>query len=101
MDNSEFSDLINTDIPVLVSITSRYFDPCFMQKMVIKKVKINIGRRIYIFSIDAGEYPELAEKYNAIDKPALLLFVKGEILWKQNEILSTEQIIEIVLEKIL
>lgn len=101
MENSDFNDLVNADFPVLVSITSRYCDPCFMQKMVIEKVKKNIGKRIYIFSIDAGAYPELAVQYNAIDKPALLLFEKGEILWKQNQILSAGQIIDIVLEKTL
>lgn len=101
MRQKEFNDIINTENPVLVSITSRYCNPCFLQKMVIEKVKKNIGKRIYIFSIDADDYPDLAAEHNARDKPALLLYINGEIIWKQKEILSTDQIIEIVLEKTL
>jgi len=101
MREKEFKDLINTENTVLISITSRYCDPCFMQKMVIEKVKEHLGKRIPIFSIDAGDYPDLAVQYNALDKPALLLFVNGDIIWEQNEILSTEQIIEVLLEKTL
>lgn len=98
---SKFEEIINTVNPVLVSITSRYCDSCFLQKMVIEKVKKNIGKRIFIISIDADDYPDLAAKHNARDKPALLLYLNGEIIWKQKDILSTEQIIEIVLEKTL
>lgn len=61
----------------------------------MKKLK-NIGKRIFIISIDADEFPDLAGKYNARDKPALLLFVNGELIWKQKDILSTEQIIELL-----
>ena len=73
----------------------------FLQKMVIEKVKKNIGKRVFIISIDADDYPELATEHNARDKPALLLFVNGTLIWEQNEILSTDQIIKTVLEKTL
>lgn len=101
MSEKEFNEIINTENPVLVSITSRYCDPCFLQKMVIEKVKKNIGKRILIISIDADDSPDLAGEHNARDKPALLLYINGEIIWQQKDILSTEQIIEIVLEKTL
>lgn len=67
----------------------------FCKKWLLKKLK-NIGKRIFISSIDADEFPDLAGKYNARDKPALLLFVNGELIWKQKDILSTEQIIELL-----
>ncbi|MDG2431978.1 thioredoxin family protein [Flavobacterium sp.] len=99
MSEKEFNEVINTQNPVLVSITSRYCDPCFLQKMVIEKVKKNIGKRIFIISIDADDFPDLAKKHNAITRPALLLYDKGELIWEQKDILTTDQVIEIVLEK--
>lgn len=101
MSDKEFNMLLATENTVLVSITSRNCDPCFLQKAVIEKVQKNIGKRISIVAIDAGDFPELAEQHNALDKPALMLYINGELVWKQKEILSTEKIIEIVLEKTL
>lgn len=99
MSNKEFNDALNTENPVLVSITSRYCDPCFLQKAILEKVKKNIGKRIVIVSIDADDFPDLAKKYNAITRPALLLYDRGKLVWEQKEILTTDQVIEIVLDK--
>ncbi len=99
MNGIDFNQIINTETPVLVSISSRYCDPCFLHKMILDKVKKYIGQKIFIISIDADNFQELAAEHNAIDKPALLLFTNGKLIWKQKEILSTKEIIQIVLEK--
>lgn len=37
MSETEFNEIINTENPVLVSITSRYCDPCFFAKNGYRK----------------------------------------------------------------
>lgn len=51
MSETEFNEIINTENPVLVSITSRYCDPCFLQKMVIEKVKKTLAKEYLLFQL--------------------------------------------------
>lgn len=49
MRQKEFNEIINTENPEWVRITSRYCDLCFSQKIVIEKVKKILAKEYLLF----------------------------------------------------
>ena len=96
---SKFNDLINSETPVLVDFFATWCGPCQMLAPVLKQVKDNLGERISIIKIDVDKNQELASKFQVRGVPTMLLFQKGQQLWRQSGVLSKEEITKIIIEK--
>ena len=95
-----FHDIINSETPVLVDFFATWCGPCQMLTPILKQVKDNLGERITIIKIDVDKNQELASKFQVRGVPTMMLYQNGEQLWRQSGVLSKEEIIKIVLEKI-
>lgn len=99
MEKSNFKDTINSENPVLVDFSATWCGPCQMLTPVLKLVKERLGNRVTILKIDIDENIKMAAKYDVRGVPTLLLFQNGKQLWRQSGVLSTEELINIILEK--
>ena len=99
MEKSNFKDTINSDNPVLVDFFATWCGPCQMLTPVLKQVKDRLGNRVTILKIDVDKNIKIAAKYKVRGVPTLLLFQNGKQLWRQSRVLSTEEIINVILEK--
>jgi len=90
---SSFSDIINSDIPVLVDFSADWCGPCQMLAPVLKQVKEELGEGIKIIKIDVDKNQQLATKFNVRGVPTMVLFKNGKQLWRQSGLLQKEQII--------
>ncbi|HOD10506.1 MAG TPA: thioredoxin [Flavobacterium sp.] len=97
---TSFENLITNDKPVLVDFFATWCGPCQMLTPILKQVKDNLGERITIIKIDVDKNQELASKFQVRGVPTMMLYQNGEQLWRQSGVLSKEEIIKIVLEKI-
>jgi len=97
---TSFENLITNDKPVLVDFFATWCGPCQMLTPILKQVKDNLGERITIIKIDVDKNQELASKLQVRGVPTMMLYQNGEQLWRQSGVLSKEEIIKIVLEKI-
>ena len=95
-----FNKLIQSSKPVLVDFFATWCGPCQMLTPILKQVKDNLGERITIIKIDVDKNQELASKFQVRGVPTMMLYQNGEQLWRQSGVLSKEEIIKIVLEKI-
>ncbi len=96
---SKFSDLINSETPVLVDFFATWCGPCKMLMPILKNVKDNMGNRVTILKIDVDKNKELAEQFQVRGVPTMLLFQNGKQLWRQSGVLTKEEIIRTIVDK--
>lgn len=93
----KFSEIINSDVPVLVDFFATWCGPCQMLSPVLKQVKDSLGERISIIKIDVDKNQGLASQYQVRGVPTMMLFQNGKQLWRQSGVLSKEEIVQIIL----
>ncbi|MEY3501194.1 MAG: thioredoxin [Bacteroidota bacterium] len=100
MEKTNFQNLINSEKPVLVDFFATWCGPCQMLSPILKQVKDNVGDRIIIVKIDVDKNQEIASKYNVRGVPTMMLFQNNKQLWRQSGVISKEEIIKTIFEKI-
>lgn len=91
-----FQDIINSEKPVLVDFFATWCGPCQMLSPILKKVKDFLGEDVSIIKIDVDKNQALAAQYQVRGVPTMILFQKGQTLWRQSGVLSKQQIIQAI-----
>lgn len=91
-----FSDLINGERPVLVDFTAEWCGPCKMMKPVLEELRQRMGNEIRIIKVDIDQSPQAAVSYNVNSVPTLILFQKGNILWRQSGVIAAPSLQKII-----
>jgi thioredoxin 1 len=81
---SAFSELINSDQPVLVDFFAEWCGPCKTMAPVLKNIASELGDKIRIIKVDVDKNPAAAAKYNVRSVPTFLIFKNGTVKWKQS-----------------
>lgn len=74
------SDVINSEIPVLVDFTATWCGPCKMLSPVVAELAQDWEGKANIFKMDVDTNPEIPQKYSVMGVPSLILFKDGEIV---------------------
>ena len=85
-----FSELINSDQPVLVDFSADWCGPCKMMAPVIKELSTEVGEQARIIKVDVDKNPKAAAKYQIRGVPTFILFKRGNIMWRQSGAVSKE-----------
>jgi thioredoxin 1 len=97
--NTSFSNIINSDKPVLIDFFATWCGPCQALSPVLKEVKDSLGDRISIIKIDVDKNQEIASTYQVRGVPTMILFQNGKQLWRQSGVLSKEQLVNVIHDK--
>ena len=95
---ASFSQLIQSDIPVLVDFSAEWCGPCKMLAPVLSEVKKRVGDKVKIIKIDIDKNESVARSFNVQSVPTLIVFQKGETKWRQSGLMTAVQL-ENVLQK--
>lgn len=95
---NEFIDMINQDKPVLVDFFATWCGPCRMQSPILEEVKKEVGDKASVIKIDIDKSQELAARYRVQSVPTLILFVKGEPVWRVSGVQQKEILVAKILE---
>lgn len=93
---SNFSSIINQDKPVLVDFFAEWCGPCKMMSPILKEVKDELGEKIAIIKIDVDKNQSLASQYQVRGVPTLVLYNKGQQVWRQSGLVQKREILSII-----
>lgn len=94
-----FSDIIKGDKPVLVDFYAEWCGPCKMMKPVLEELRQLMGDNLRILKIDVDKNRPIADSLNISGVPTLILFKKGQTLWRQSGVHSAKQLQSIINQK--
>lgn len=83
-----FEDVISGETLILVDFFATWCQPCKMMHPVLEKLKANLGDKIRIIKVDIDKHQSIAIHYNIQSVPTIMLFRKGQQLWRQSGAMS-------------
>lgn len=83
-----FKDVISGDQLVLVDFFATWCQPCKMMHPILEQVKEVLGDRIRIIKVDVDKYGVAASQYGIQSVPTLMLFRRGEVLWRTSGVMQ-------------
>ena len=90
----KFNDVINSDQLTLVDFYATWCGPCKMMHPVLEQLKADLGDSIRIIKLDVDKSGDIAEAYRIQSVPTLMLFRRGEMLWRQSGAMSLNDLIQ-------
>ena len=91
----KYNDVIAGDRLVLVDFFATWCQPCKLMQPILEHIKETLGESLRIIKVDVDQYFEIAGMYNVHSVPTLILFRRGEVLWRtigvmpESELLAT------------
>ena len=93
-----FSEIINSDKPVLVDFFAEWCGPCKTMAPILKQVKDEVQDNASIIKIDVDKNQHTAMTYQVNSVPTLILFKHGKVLWRQSGGLPKSELVKKIKE---
>ncbi len=77
------AEVIKSAVPVVADFWAEWCGPCRMIAPVLKQLAQDYKDRIKIAKIDVDAEGELAQQFNIVSIPTILVFSKGQVVKQQ------------------
>ena len=91
-----FNEMIQSEKPVLVDFFAEWCGPCKMMSPILKEVKDSLGDEVTIIKVDVDKNPQAAAAYQVQGVPTLIVFKKGQTLWRQSGVVPKAGLVNIL-----
>lgn len=81
---SKFGELINADVPVLLDFYAEWNAPSSAMNSVLRDVAAAMGDKGKVIKIDVDKNKELSQALRVNGLPTLMIYKKGEMVWRQS-----------------
>lgn len=92
----KLNEIINGSQLTLVDFFATWCGPCKMMHPVLEQLKEKMGDSLRIIKIDIDKNEALMEQYRIQSVPTLMLFRKGDALWRQSGVMSLSDLKKVV-----
>lgn len=93
---ASFSEIINSDKPVLVDFFATWCGPCQTMMPILDDLKSKIGNSASVLKVDVDKNPQAASAYQVRSVPTLVLFKKGKPVWRQSGVVPANELAKII-----
>ncbi len=93
---ANFNDIINSPKPVLVDFSAEWCGPCKMMAPILKEVAGKVGDKARIIKIDVDKNPAVAQKYQVMSVPTIMVFKNGEIKFREPGVMQAPQLVSLL-----
>lgn len=90
----KFNEMINGEQLTLVDFFATWCGPCKMMHTILEQLKEKMGDDIRILKVDVDKNEALSMQYRIQSVPTLMLFKKGEMLWRQSGAMSLNDLMQ-------
>jgi len=90
-------EVLESDKPVLIDFWASWCAPCRMLSPVIDEIAEEKGEEIKVCKINVDEEPSLAQKYNVMSIPTLIVIKNGKVINVSVGVKSKQSIEKMIL----
>lgn len=94
--NPSFQELIQSEQPVLVDFFATWCGPCKMMSPILQDVKKELQDQVKIIKVDVDANPQVASAYQIQGVPTLILFKKGQAIWRKSGVVPAAQLKQVI-----
>ncbi|MGW8316392.1 MAG: thioredoxin [Bacteroidales bacterium] len=91
-----FDHIVQSEIPVLVDFSAEWCGPCKAQSPVLADVAREMEGKLKVIKIDVDRNPMIAARFRVQGVPTLILFRKGQVLWRQSGLTDRRSLIQVL-----
>lgn len=73
-------EVLKSDLPVLVDFWAIWCPPCQILGPTIEELANDFGGKVKFGKLDVDQNPKMAEKYEILSIPTLLIFKNGKVV---------------------
>lgn len=85
-------EVLKSDKPVIVDFYADWCNPCKIQSPIVDSIAEEQGDKIKVGKVNVDEAPELADKYEVMSIPTIIIFKNGEIATQFLGVTDKEEI---------
>lgn len=88
-----FGDIINGDKPVLVDFFATWCGPCRALSPTVEALGKELVGQVRVLKVDVDKNEALATQLRIQAVPTLVLFKKGEIVWRSSGVMDRDSLL--------
>ena len=77
------AEVLDSDTPVVVDFWAEWCAPCKMIAPVLEQISQDYAGKLKVAKVNVDDDGEIAQRYNIVSIPTLLLFKDGEVVRQQ------------------
>jgi len=81
---SKFGELIDLNVPVLINFYADWNEASQSMHVVLRDVAAKLGDKGKVVKIDVDKNKELSQALRIKGLPTLMIYKKGEMVWRQS-----------------